>query len=110
MNALSIVFRKELREILRDRRTLIAIAMAALATPAVLIVVSQVSAQTATQAYTVGYTGDIPLGLDTLMSATSLKLEHVDDPAAAAKKAVDLGVVFQATQIDEYYDPTRQSA
>jgi len=110
VNALGIVFRKELREILRDRRTLIAIAMAALATPAVLIVISQVSAKTATQAYTVGYSGDIPTGLGILLSATSLKLEHVDDPATAAKKQVDLGLVFQATQIDEYYDPTRQSA
>jgi sodium transport system permease protein len=110
MNALGIVFRKELREILRDRRTLIAIGMAALATPAVLIVVSQVSAKTATQEYTVGYSGDIPTGLDILLNATSLKLERVDDPAAAARKQVDLGVVFQPAQIDEYYDPTRQSA
>ena len=81
MNALGIVFRKELREILRDRRTLIAIGLAALATPAVLIVISQVTAQTATQTYTVGYSGDIPVGLDTLLSATGLKLERVADPA-----------------------------
>jgi sodium transport system permease protein len=110
VNALGIVFWKELREILRDRRTLIAIGMAALATPAVLIVISQVTAKTATQTYRVGYGGDIPQGLDILFSATGLKLERVADPAAAAKKQEDLGVVFQATQIDEYYDPTRQSA
>src|SRR6202165_666842 len=110
MNALGIVFRKELREILRDRRTLMAIGLAALATPAVLIVISQVSAKTATQTYTIGYTGDIPTGLDILLSATSLKLERVADPAAAAKQQVDLGAAFQPTEIDEYYDPTRQSA
>jgi sodium transport system permease protein len=110
VNALRIVFWKELREILRDRRTLIAIGMAALATPTVLIVISQVSARTATQAYTVGYSGDIPTGLDILLSATALNLERVADPAAAAKKQVDLGLVFTPTQIDEYYDPTRQSA
>ncbi|HYR50615.1 MAG TPA: ABC transporter permease subunit [Candidatus Eisenbacteria bacterium] len=110
MKALGIVFRKEMREILRDRRTLIAIGLAALATPIVLIVISQVTAKTATQAYTVGYSGDIPVGLDTLLTATALKLERVSDPAAAAKKEVDLGVVFQPTQIDEYYDPSRQSA
>src|SRR6202140_2689650 len=110
MSALRIVFRKELREILRDRRTLIAIGLAALATPAVLIVISQVSANTATQTYTVGYSGDIPTGLDILLSATGLKLERVADPAAAAKKQVDLGIVFLPAEIDEYYDPTRQSA
>jgi sodium transport system permease protein len=110
MNALGIVLRKELREIVRDRRTLLAIGLAALATPAVLIVVSQVSAKTATQTYTVGYTGDIPTGLDVLMAATALKLEPVADPAAAAKQQVDLGVAFQPAEIDEWYDPTRQSA
>jgi sodium transport system permease protein len=110
MKALGIVFRKELLEILRDRRTLIAIGMAALATPAVLIVISQVSAKTATQTYTVGYSGDIPTGLDILLNATALELERVADPAAAARKQVDLGVAFQPSQIDEYYDPTRQSA
>jgi len=110
VKALGIVFRKELREIVRDRRTLIAIGLAALATPIVLIVISQVTAKTATQTYTVGYSGDIPVGLDTLLTATALKLERVSDPAAAAKKDVDIGVVFQPTQIDEYYDPSRQSA
>lgn len=110
MKTLGIVFRKELREIVRDRRTLIAIGLAALATPIVLIVISQVTAKTATQAYTVGYSGDIPVGLDTLLTATALKLQRVADPVAAAKKEVDLGVVFQPAQIDEYYDPSRQSA
>ena len=43
MNDVLIVFRKELREILRDRRTLIAIGLAALATPVILFVVSQVT-------------------------------------------------------------------
>src|SRR5450756_1587318 len=84
MKTLAIVFRKEMREILRDRRTLIAIGLAALATPTVLIVISQVSTKTATQAYTVGYSGEIPRGLDILLSATGLKLEPVSDPAAAA--------------------------
>jgi sodium transport system permease protein len=110
MNTLGIVFRKEMREILRDRRTLIAIGLAALATPTVLIVISQVSTKTATQAYTVGYSGDIPTGLDILLNATGLKLESVADPATAAKQQVDLGVVFLPNEIDEYYDPTRQSA
>jgi sodium transport system permease protein len=110
VKALGIVFRKEMREILRDRRTLMAIGLAALATPTVLIVISQVSTKTATQTYTVGYAGEIPVGLDTLLSATGLKLESVTDPAEAAKHQVDVGVVFQPTQIDEYYDPTRQGA
>jgi sodium transport system permease protein len=110
VKALGIVFRKEMREILRDRRTLMAIGLAALATPTVLIVISQVSTKTATQTYTVGYAGEIPVGLDTLLSATGLKLEGVGDPAEAAKHQVDVGVVFQPTQIDEYYDPTRQGA
>ena len=105
-----IVFRKELTEVLRDRRTLIAIALAALATPIVLFVISQVTAKTATQTYTVGYSGNIPQGLDVLFNATGLKLEKVDDPAAAAKQQVDLGLVFTANGVDEYYDPTRQSA
>lgn len=110
MNAVAIVFKKELREILRDRRTLMAIGLAALATPLVLVVISQVSTKTATRVYTVGYSGDIPIGLDTLLSATELNLERVADPASAAKLQVDLGLVFQAAQIEEYYDPTRQSA
>jgi sodium transport system permease protein len=105
-----IVFRKELTEVLRDRRTLIAIALAALATPIVLFVISQVTAKTATQTYTVGYSGDLPQGLDVLFNATGLKLEKVDDPAAAARQQVDLGLVFTANGVDEYYDPTRQSA
>src|ERR1700680_4416617 len=109
MNALGIVFRKELREILRDRRTLIAIGLAALATPAVLIVISQVSTKTATQTYTVGYSGDVPTGLDVLLTATGLRLERVADPATAAKQQVDLGVVFTPGVIQEWYDPTRQS-
>ena len=105
-----IVFRKELTEILRDRRTLFAIGLAALATPIVLFVISQVTAKTATQTYTVGYSGDMPAGLDVLFNATGLKLEPVADPAAAAKQEVDLGLAFTANGVDEYYDPTRQSA
>jgi len=105
-----IVYRKEIVEILRDRRTLMAIGLSALATPIVLTVISQVSTQTATQAYTVGYSGQVPAGLDILLTSTGLKLKAVDDPAAAAKQQVDLGVAFQATEIDEYYDPARQSA
>ncbi len=111
MRAVWIVFRKELIEILRDRRTLMAIGIAALATPVVLSVISQVASRTATQTYTIGYTGDVPVGLDVLFEATSLKLVPVADPAAAAKQQVDIGVAFQTGgQIDEYYDPSRQSA
>jgi len=111
MRAVWIVYRKELIEILRDRRTLMAIAIAALATPLVLTVISQVATRTATQTYTIGYTGDIPIGLDVLVQATGLKLEPVADPAAAAKQQVDIGVAFQTGgDIDEYYDPSRQSA
>ena len=110
MRATLIVYRKELREILRDRRTLIAIALAALATPVILFVVSQVSIKTAAQAYTIGYSGNIPAGLDVLFNATGLKLERVDDPAEAAKAQVDIGLAFNGSGVDEYYDPTRQSA
>jgi sodium transport system permease protein len=110
MNAACIVFQKELKEVLRDRRTMMAIGLAALATPLVLFVISEVSTQTATQTYTVGYSGEIPTGLDILLQATGLKLEAVADPAAAAVKQVDLGVAFLPGEIDEYYDPTRQSA
>ena len=49
MGAAWIVYRKELLEILRDRRTLMAIGLAALATPLVLFVISQVSTKTARQ-------------------------------------------------------------
>jgi sodium transport system permease protein len=110
MRATWIVYRKEIVEIFRDRRTLIAIGLAAFATPIVLGVISQVSTKTATQAYTIGYTGDIPTGLGELLTATNLKLVEVADPAAAAKQQVDLGVAFKSGEIDEYYDPTRQSA
>ena len=110
MKVLAIVFKKELREILRDRRTLMAIALAALATPIILAVISQVATKTATQTYTLGYAGEVPTGLDILLTGTGLKLEVVADPAAAARRQVDLGVVFRPAQIDEYYDPTRQSA
>ena len=110
MDAAWIVYRKEIIEILRDRRTLMAIGLAALATPIVLSVISQISTRTATQTYTVGYTGDVPTGLDELMVATNLKLVAVTDPAAAAKQQVDIGVAFGAAEVDEYYDPSRQSA
>jgi sodium transport system permease protein len=110
MNSVGIVFWKEMREILRDRRTLIAIGLAALATPVVLFVISQVSIQTASQAYTVGYSGDVPAGLGDLFSSTGLKLMRVADPATAAKQRVDIGIVFTSSSLEEYYDPTRQSA
>jgi sodium transport system permease protein len=110
MNAVAIVFKKEITEILRDRRTLIAIGLAALATPLVLYVISQVSTKTASQTYTIGYSGDVPAGLDILFNATGMKLEPVADPAAAAKQQVDIGLAFSSSGIDEYYDPTRQSA
>jgi sodium transport system permease protein len=110
VNAIGIVFKKEITEILRDRRTLIAIGLAALATPLVLYVISQVSTKTASQTYTIGYSGDVPAGLDILFNATGMKLEPVADPAAAAKHQVDIGLAFSSSGIDEYYDPTRQSA
>ncbi|HKW58655.1 MAG TPA: ABC transporter permease subunit [Candidatus Dormibacteraeota bacterium] len=110
MSSILIVFRKEITEILRDRRTLMAIGLAALATPVVLYVISQVSTRTATQTYTVGYSGDMPAGLDILFTSTGLKLEQVSDPAAAAKRQVDIGLAFTAGGVEEYYDPTRQSA
>jgi sodium transport system permease protein len=105
-----IVYRKEITEILRDRRTLIAIGLAALATPIVLSVISQVATKTATQQYSIGYSGDIPTGLGELLRATSLTLVPVPDPVAAATRQVDIGVVFKPGEIDEYYDPSRQSA
>jgi sodium transport system permease protein len=110
VNDTLIVFRKELREIARDRRTLIAIGLAALATPVVLFVISQVTVKTATQTYTVGYNGQIPGGLDILLESTGLKLLQVDDPASAAKRQVDVGLAFSSSGVDEYFDPTRQSA
>jgi sodium transport system permease protein len=110
MRTFWIVCRKELLEVLRDRRTLMAIGLAALATPLVLFVISQVSTKTATQTYTVGYSGTIPTGLEILLRATSLKLVPVADPAAAAKQGVDVGVAFLPGEIDEYYDPNRQGA
>jgi sodium transport system permease protein len=110
MRAAWIVYRKELLEVLRDRRTLMALGLAALATPLVLYAISQVSTKTATQTYVVGYSGDIPTGLDLLLRATSLELVAVADPAAAAKQQVDLGVSFLPGEIDEYYDPSRQGA
>jgi sodium transport system permease protein len=110
MRAAWIVYRKELQEILRDRRTLMAIGLAALATPLVLFVISQVSTKTVTQTYTVGYSGDIPTGLDILLRSTGLKLVTVADPAAAAKSEVDLGVAFRPGVVEEYYDPSRQGA
>ncbi len=110
MSSIAIVFRKEIREILRDRRTLTAIALAALATPIVLFVISEVSTKTAAATYTIGYSGTIPSGLDILFTSTGLKLVQVDDPATAAKGDVDIGLVFTAARVEEYYDPTRQSA
>jgi sodium transport system permease protein len=110
MRATWIVYRKEMVEILRDRRTLIAIALAAVATPIVLTVISQVSTKTATQVYAIGYAGDVPTGLGELLSATNLKLVPVTDPAAAAKKQVDIGIAFKPGEVDVYYDPSRQSA
>ncbi len=110
MRAAWIVYLKELKEILRDRRTLVAIGLSALATPLVLSAVTQVATQTATQEYTVGYTGEVPAGLDVLLPAVGLKLKQVADPQTAAKHDVDLGVAFGSGTIDEYYDPTRQSA
>jgi hypothetical protein len=110
MSGVAIVLRKELLEILRDRRTLVAIALATLATPLVLFVISQVSTRSATATYTIGYSGQIPTGLDTLFAATGMRLEQVDDPAAAAKQQVDIGLEFTDSGVQEFYDPTRQSA
>src|SRR5436309_9568544 len=87
-----------------------AIGLAALATPVVLFVISQITVKTATQTYTVGYSGQIPSGLDLLLESTGLKLLRVDDPENAAKREVDVGLAFSASGVDEYFDPTRQSA
>src|SRR5436309_9922290 len=87
-----------------------AIGLAALATPVVLFVISQITVKTATQTYTVGYSGQIPSGLDLLLESTGLKLLRVDDPENAAKREVDVGLAFSASAVDEYFDPTRQSA
>src|SRR2546430_16043667 len=86
VSSVGIVFKKEILEILRDRRTLIAIALAVLATPTVLFVISQAATRTATQAYTAAYSGAIPAGLEGLFRATGLSREPADDPAAAAKR------------------------
>ena len=110
MNSIAVVFKKEMVEILRDRRTLIAIAFAALASPIVISIITRISAERSTQTYTVGYSGTLPAGLDILMNATFLKLMPVDDPAAAAKQQVDIGLAFTAKGVDEYYDPARSSA
>ena len=110
MGSAWVVYKKEIREILRDRRTLIAIALATLVAPVSLGIISQVSLQTATQTYTIGYSGDIPTGLDILLRSTGLKLQPVADPRAAAQKQVDLGLAFLPGEVDEYYDPNRQSA
>ena len=110
MGSAWVVYKKEIREILRDRRTLIAIALATLVAPLSLGIISQVSLQTATQTYTIGYSGDIPAGLDVLLRSTGLKLQPVADPRAAAQKQVDLGLAFLPGEVDEYYDPNRQSA
>jgi len=110
MSPIAIVFKKEMLEILRDRRTLFAIGFAALASPIVLTVISQVATRSATQTYLVGYSGDVPAGLDILMNSTGLSLRPVSDPAAAAKKQVDIGLSFTPSGVDEYYDPTRSSA
>src|SRR3989454_4763256 len=110
MHATWIVYRKEMTEIIRDRRTLIAIGLAALATPIILSVISQVSTRTATQAYTIGYTGDVPAGLDILLQATNLKLVPVADLATAAKQQVDVAVGVQPREVREDYDPRPQSA
>src|SRR2546425_5375920 len=110
MHATWIVYRKEMTEIIRDRRTLMAIGLAALATPIILSVISQVSTRTATQAYTIGYTGDVPAGLDILLQATNLKLVPVADLATAAKQQVDVAVGVKTREIDEYFDPRRASA
>src|SRR5437773_7994391 len=87
-----------------------AIGLAALATPVVLFVISQITVKTATQTYTVGYSGQIPSGLDILLESTGLKLLRVDDPQNAAKREVDVGLEFSASGVDEYFDPARQSA
>jgi len=110
MGSAWVVYKKEIREILRDRRTLMAIALATLVAPLSLGIISQVSLQTATQTYTIGYSGDIPTGLDVLLRSTGLKLQPVADPRAAAQKQVDLGLAFLPGEVDEYYDPNRQSA
>jgi sodium transport system permease protein len=110
MGSAWVVYKKEIREILRDRRTLMAILLATLVAPLSLGIISQVSLQTAIQTYTIGYRGDIPTGLDTLLRSTGLKLVLVADPKAAAKTQVDLGLAFLPGELDEYYDPNRQSA
>src|SRR5258708_4276596 len=93
MRSAWIVFRKELTEVVRDRRTLMAIGLAALATPLVLFVISDVSTRTATQTYTVRYSGTIPQGLDTLVAAARLQtILGQYDAAQAAAALKSLGV------------------
>src|SRR2546428_11685203 len=109
MHATWIVYRKEMTEIIRDRRTLIAIGLAALATPIILSVISQVSTRTATQAYTIGYTGDVPAGRHTLLQAANRKLGPRADPATAAKQNVVVGGGVQNRENGGVKGPTPRS-
>ena len=110
MRAIAIVYRKELREIARDRRTLIAIGSRRSRRRSFCSSSRRSRPRRRPRPTRSGIRGDVPTGLDILLTATGLKLERVADPAAAARQQVDLGVAFTPRQIDEYYDPTRQSA
>jgi sodium transport system permease protein len=112
MRATWTVYRKELYEIVRDRRTLMAVLLGVLITPLIFVAISQIVEHNAAQAVKVGYAGTLPDGLQSDLVSQNMKLTTLDDPAAGVKTGVvDVAITFGAGGAATLaYDPNRQAS
>ena len=112
MRATWTVFRKEMFEIARDRRTIAAIMLGVLLTPLTFVAISQIAQSNASKPTSVGYVGTLPDGLETYLTGQNMTLKIVEDPEAAVRSSsIDVGITFGAGGSAKLvYDPNRQAS
>ena len=112
MRATWTVFKKELFEIARDRRTIVAIMLGVLLTPLTFVAISQIAQSNASKPTNVGYSGSLPDGLETSLTGRNMTLKAVGDPQAEVRSSsVDVGITFGAGGAAALvYDPNRQAS
>ena len=112
MHATFTVFKKELFEIARDRRTIAAVMIGVLLTPLTFVAISQIAQHNASQPTNVGYQGALPDGLEAYMTSEDINLTRVSDPQASVQSSsIDVGMTFNADgSATLVYDPNRQGS
>jgi sodium transport system permease protein len=112
MRATWTVFKKEVFEIARDRRTLMAIMLGVLLTPLTFVAISQIAEHNASAPAKIGYAGTLPDGLESYLAGLNTNLTPTDDPEKAVRSGIiDVGITFGAAGAATLvYDPNRQGS